>query len=483
MALFSYKTVTSFTFLSKTSNLISSTLKKQLSFLLLSNLTQSTIFSLLLFKMGRAQLSVKKKIQILTFLRESKNIKATARHFSTSAITIRPAQIRVWIKQEHFLIEKMTTNPKACSIHHGRLVENVALEKDVFDWIVHQREAEIAVSTTSIISKALSLDSNFKDHDQKKLQHWVYPFMARWKLTCRMATRVGQKLNGHLLSVREGFSEVLRLKFKSGGAYETVPSSRFVNMDETAVFFEAKPKSTVHMIGDNTVSVRCTGSNSRRMTVCVSVACDGTKLPLFVIFKGQPNGKIEKDLDNILPENVFGCCQSKGWMDERSMKIWTDLVWKPYVADYERSVLLLDDFSCHKQDCLLEIMESVGTHVELIPGGYTCVLQPCDVGVIRSLKNGIRKHYMEWASAKYLTVDTRSSLPAPNKREVSLWTLNSFNAISEECVRATFDHIGFTEIGLDQACTPYPDTPFPFFNDFDNNSVADLDAVDINQIM
>ena len=56
--------------------------------------------------------------------------------------------------------------------------------------------------------------------------------------------------------------------------------------------------------------------------VAVSVAMGGSKLPLFVIFKGKPDGKIEKSLDEILPDSIVGCVQRKGWMDSVTMNIW-----------------------------------------------------------------------------------------------------------------------------------------------------------------
>jgi hypothetical protein len=42
-----------------------------------------------------------------------------------------------------------------------------------------------------------------------------------------------------------------------------VADSLFVNMDETAIFFEPKLKKTINSKGKNTVSVRCSGSNSK----------------------------------------------------------------------------------------------------------------------------------------------------------------------------------------------------------------------------
>lgn len=51
----------------------------------------------------------------------------------------------------------------------------------------------------------------------------------------------------------------------------------FVNMDEVAVCYESSLSTTVHERGDKTISIRCTASNAKRMTICVACAYDGTK--------------------------------------------------------------------------------------------------------------------------------------------------------------------------------------------------------------
>lgn len=153
--------------------------------------------------------------------------------------------------------------------------------------------------------------------------------MARWKLSCKMITRTYQKLNGRLLFDRKSFFEALHITFEPGKEYEAASLSQIVEIDQGTVFSEANPKSTVPVVGNNIVSVRCTGSNNRVITVRVFVACDGTNCLLFVIFKGQSNRKIEKNLRKTISQNMYICCQTKGWMGELSMKIWNDLVWKP----------------------------------------------------------------------------------------------------------------------------------------------------------
>ena len=95
----------------------------------------------------------------------------------------------------------------------------------------------------------------------------------------------------------------------------------------------------------STANKRCTG--------CVTIAADGSKLPLFVIFKGIDNGRIAKELHSIMPDGIYGCTQEKGWMDNRVMEIWKEKTWKPYVENTQNYALLLDQMESHIHQNLL----------------------------------------------------------------------------------------------------------------------------------
>ena len=79
------------------------------------------------------------------------------------------------------------------------------------------------------------------------------------------------------------------------------------------------------------MSVMIGGASSMRFTLAVTTVMDGTKLPLFVIFIGVPGGHVERQLPGIVPSGIFGCVQKKGWMEKRTMRIWYEKIFKPYV--------------------------------------------------------------------------------------------------------------------------------------------------------
>lgn len=121
----------------------------------------------------------------------------------------------------------------------------------------------------------------------------------------------------------------------------------FVNMDETAVYFEAKTRSIVQTKGARTVSTQCSGSSNWNITACVLEYENGEIYP-YLTFNRTPGGPFEIKLLNVFPEIFVGCCQLKDWIDKRSLEIWIEKIWKPYVDQYGSSVYFLGDLACHK---------------------------------------------------------------------------------------------------------------------------------------
>ena len=210
--------------------------------------------------------------------------------------------------------EEDKKSPQKLTVHRGRPIHHEELESEVYHWVKIQREAEIAVSTTDIIDKALSINPQFEEANNVTLTRWVNRFMARHSLSVGTRTRVSQVTAAAMQPIRQQFCRRLMTSYK----HRINDPYFLVNMDETAVYLNCSPNRTVHMKGEKTVSVMIGGASSMRFTLAVTVAMDGTKLPLFVIFKGTPGGKVEKQLPDKLPTGIFACVQKKaGWITER----------------------------------------------------------------------------------------------------------------------------------------------------------------------
>ena len=180
---------------------------------------------------------------------------------------------------------------------------------------MENRFAEHSISTTDIIDKVISLALNFKNGNETTLRNWVYQFLKLNNLVIRNRTRVSQIKALEMEPVRLEFCGHVMTTYKN-----QVKNPMFlINMDETAVYFNSPPTHTLHTKGEKTVSISIQGA-SLRVKVAVSIAMNGTKLPLFVIFKGKPEVSVEKSLSNIHPKVIVACVQQNAWMDDGAMK-------------------------------------------------------------------------------------------------------------------------------------------------------------------
>ena len=81
---------------------------------------------------------------------------------------------------------------------------------------------------------------------------------------------------------------------------------------------------------------------------------DGTILPPMIIFKGKTNRTIR---NLVVPTGFVVTTQEKAWMDEGKMLTWLREIWIKYTElEFPRSFLILDAFSAHHVDSVLEEM-------------------------------------------------------------------------------------------------------------------------------
>lgn len=116
----------------------------------------------------------------------------------------------------------------------------------------------------------------------------------------------------NLTFIRQEFIDNVTEKFMVG-CYRNIPTNTFLNMDEAAVYFEAKPSLTIRDAVSNTVADQLSGLQQQAMAF-VSFTSDGKKLPLSFSLKAQKNGRVEKSLRIFLLPFVFACYQEEiGW--------------------------------------------------------------------------------------------------------------------------------------------------------------------------
>jgi hypothetical protein len=70
-------------------------------------------------------------------------------------------------------------------------------------------------------------------------------------------------------------------------------------------------------------------------------------------------------------------------------------------------------------------------------------LQPCDVGVNKPLKDGIRNQYNAWSVAKMDGLGSGDKIPVPEREDIIEWLVTSWQQVSSESIMKTFASIGY----------------------------------------
>jgi hypothetical protein len=70
----------------------------------------------------------------------------------------------------------------------------------------------------------------------------------------------------------------------------------FLNMDQTAVYYNSNHVTTVDFVRAKAIQVAVNDCKSKRVTAALTVASNGAKLRPFVVFKGRPGGRINREL-------------------------------------------------------------------------------------------------------------------------------------------------------------------------------------------
>ncbi len=148
---------------------------------------------------------------------------------------------------------------------------------------------------------------------------------------------------------------------------------------------------------------------------------------------------MDKSLLYILPDGVMRCVQRKAWMDNRTMSIWYDSVYKPYISSWNgRSGLLLDNFKFHRSSELLEAMEEDNAHRYMIPAHYTVLLQPCDVGINKPLKDRLKQKVSDKRREKHAELQSGELMPSSSRKYVVGWLKEIWDDFPFQIVQNSF---------------------------------------------
>lgn len=297
------------------------------------------------------------------------------------------------------------------------------------------REQGIGVTVNLVMLRASQLSRQLREKPTRVAR---YHSVRRWLVTHgyvhRMGTHVAQKSPSETAAEASDYMETVRPKVANRN------KDYVYNMDQTPVFFALHRKKTLEKKGNKTVNVRSSNTDTKRMTVGVTITASGRKLSPYCIFKGAPNARIARTEFPYYPKSAKYACQKNAWMDEECMLDWVQTVLKPDVdtaPDDVDPILFLDSYRCHMMTSVVHAIEELGVEVVHIPGGCTSLTQPVDVGFNKPFKNRMRDLWEAWLVTDGI-VDGKAT--APTRQLIAGWIDEAFSDIPVQIIQNAWLH-------------------------------------------
>ncbi|POM67602.1 hypothetical protein PHPALM_16366, partial [Phytophthora palmivora] len=201
-------------------------------------------------------------------------------------------------------------------------------------------------------------------------------------LALRAKTRQGQLRPSELTQIARDFAKEVHEKARSLGVTHILTPTKQVQYYITI-------RKTLDRKGIKTVWMKCSGKEKERVKVTLLGDSDGNKYTPYVVFKVRPSRKPEMELENLQRRNGFGLHiwkeineaqnstglrvhgNGKGWWDSALTVEWLRFHFGAR-EDYSKPVLLLlDDFSGHWTDEVVEYATTINVSLMKIPPSAT----------------------------------------------------------------------------------------------------------------
>jgi hypothetical protein len=259
----------------------------------------------------------------------------------------------------------------------------------------------------------------------------------------RVATRAAQK-------IPVNWEDLIRravLRLVQSIRKRKVPPELMVNWDQTQVRVQMSSNSTFEESGSKQISVL--GKEEKRAwTALVSVAADGTALPLQIIMEGKDRKRSLPKQDAPMMDEAnrrgfkWELNPTTYWSDQGTMRLYVSTILVPYfmaqkarlgLADDHTAIAQLDVWSVHRSREFRDWIRQTYPWIELhfIPGNLTGLAQACDVGIQRPFKQAIKR-----AQLADIVSTTLSHLKTHDSEEPAALQLDkTIGHLRRQCVR------------------------------------------------
>jgi len=334
-------------------------------------------------------------------------------------------------------------------------------ELHIVKWINNYRSNGLPVSSLMLQRKALAVgrDADVPADLFAASRGWATGFLKRHQLSLRARTRQGQVPPSDLEAALRRFNADVKQRMNELGVDVAY------NADQTPVFFEYLPKSTINEKGARTVWVRSAGKDKERLTCMLLGDSLGRKYPPYLVLKVAPSKVPSVHAQNAQKRHGFG---KRLWIDVKALQARHSVImfgnksgwWNEGLTiDFLRYnfadrhdpqtpvLLLLDEFSGHWTDAVMACAAKLNVELMRVPAGCTGACQPADVAWNHPLKLRLREQWIAHLEDQMRTHDAAIEASAafrmvpPSRSDVVSWIAEAWGALTADTIANGFNGV------------------------------------------
>ena len=233
--------------------------------------------------------------------------------------------------------------------------------------------------------------------------------MNRHGLTLHKRTSLAQHDPSNLIACVISFILNVRGKFHT----KQYAMANVIAMDETSIWLDMPSATTVNETGASSVTIRSTGHEKDRVTVCLAAKVNGHKLKPFIVFKGRKRDVDRMNGDRQLSGKCVICTSANGWMNESLTEEWIQ-----YVVgrlSFAPRLLVWDTYKCHMTNGVKEALHQATVYAAFVPGWCTKYIQAPDVSWNKPFKNLCQIAYEDWMAENEHEITPAGRIKAPSR--------------------------------------------------------------------
>ena len=328
------------------------------------------------------RLSISQKCSIVAELEKGTSQAEASRNFGVS----KPAIKYIWDNREKFKGAVDSGLPNKRSNMKGP-EKCKGLDSPLLEWFSNLRAAGKEVTGNMLLINAKNMATRLGFDTDTVNESWLQRLRERHGI--HFKTIYGEANDC------PDFEKWLEVMLPTFDEYEP---SHILNADETALFYRMTGGKSFVLANEK--NVRGRKQSKARATILTCVTMAGNRLPLTCISTAKsPRWPVVCGKRANAPIKYLS--SKKGWMNTALFDDFVKDLHKDAIHKKQSWLLLVDNCPAHIHAAgVYSTKPLFGVRVVLLPKNTTSRLQPCDQGVIRSLKARYRKRLVRLAVHK-----------------------------------------------------------------------------------